>query len=678
MSESDRESGRPEQEQSAETRLLDDDASVTGHAETRVLADDEPALEEGGAEVADSATGDETQFIRSDSPTASREDTETSVIASDPPAAAAPPLRTRESDEIDHVDDDAPTRFDRHAESSASKHREPDEEIDADIGADAETRVARREQKTRPPTDSSSQELAPGSVLFGEYEIVDVLGVGGMGQVYRARHRRLDEYRAIKVMNPDMDSRLGAAEFFDREAKALLAVRHPAVVHCHDLLSDPAGRVYLVMEMIEGIPLSKRMNEGPLSADDVMTLGARVAAGLAAAHECGVIHRDISPDNIVLPDGEVANAKLIDFGIAKLLESGEGTIVDGFKGKLFFASPEQMGFFGNKIDGRSDIYSLGLVLVAAALGRPLGMGTTLMEAVEARRNLTELPAELPAALRSAIGPLLALDPDDRPDHVEQFLAQPTPSPAREIEADDRELTPPARAGNSGLFVGLTLAGAAAATAFLLLRPPVPQASSPAVEIEMTRVVAPQVGDPSETLTPPPAIPTDPADETDLTNLGRQPTAADPANHEAGSPEETATTAIEPMQGGAVLAPTPALSQTETTPSPAKAKPISALDRVRVMGFLRGGDVALAEDRLTSPEGDNAYEKYRAVLEIDPSNAKANQGIRKVAGRYLDMAETAISQNDLDRVDSLLEQAKKVDSTHPRLASVSALASASRP
>ncbi len=104
----------------------------------------------------------------------------------------------------------------------------------------------------------------------------------------------------------------------------LLAVRHPANVHCLDLLSDEVGRVYLIMEIVEGISLSKKMNDGPLSPDDVAVLGARVSHGLSAAHRKGVIHRDVSPDNIVLPNGRVQEAELIDFGIAKILQEGEG------------------------------------------------------------------------------------------------------------------------------------------------------------------------------------------------------------------------------------------------------------------------------------------------------------------------------------------------------------------
>ena len=143
------------------------------------------------------------------------------------------------------------------------------------------------------------------------------------------------------------------------------------MVRCHDLLRDEDGRVYLVMELIEGIPLSERIDQSPLSPDEVRALGARVASGLAAAHARGVIHRDLSPDNIVLPNGQPEQAKLIDFGIAKVLASGQETIAEGFKGKLSFASPEQLGFFDGIVDARSDYYALGLVLAAASMGESI-------------------------------------------------------------------------------------------------------------------------------------------------------------------------------------------------------------------------------------------------------------------------------------------------------------------
>ena len=487
----------------------------------------------------------------------------------------------------------------------------------------------RRSPATRPNDPTSG--LQPGTVLFGEYEIVSVLGVGGMGEVYRARHRRLDEFRAIKVMHAELSKKQGASEFFYREAKALLAVRHPAVVHCHDLLSDDEGHVYLVMEMIEGVPLSKKMNEGPLSPDDVAILGARVSHGLSAAHRRGVIHRDVSPDNIVLPNGRVQEAKIIDFGIAKILEQGEGTIIDGFKGKLSYASPEQLGFFNGKIDGRSDFYSLGLVLVAAALGRPMGMGTTVMEAVDARRSFQTLPDEIPVGLRSAIQPLLALDPKDRPKYVDRLFVVPgggieatepggygSPSES----ASERSALAAPRPGRSWPAAAAAIAGMVllGGSAYWWLGPDPQQAAGPDIAT---------AGIPTPAPTP--------------TEIDRAPVVVE-------------TGIAEPS-------PEPVVAKKAPAPKP---KRLSASDRIKIIGLLSNAKMALGENRLMSPAGDNAYERYRRVLDLDPSNAQARSGLRAVADRYLGLADASVRKGDASQAREYLDKAREADSSHPEL------------
>ena len=487
-----------------------------------------------------------------------------------------------------------------------------------------------------PPTPiDSSKGLTPGMILFGEYEIENVLGVGGMGEVYRARHRRLDEHRAIKVMHADLSQKKGASEFFYREAKALLAVRHPAVVHCHDLLSDDAGRVYLIMEMIEGIPLSKKMNDGPLSADDVAVLGARVSHGLSAAHRKGVIHRDVSPDNIVLPNGQVREAKLIDFGIAKILQEGEGTIIDGFKGKLSYASPEQLGFFGGKIDGRSDFYSLGLVLVAAALGRPMGMGTTVMEAVDARRGFDALPDEIPIGLRSAIAPLLKLDPDDRPEYVDRLFVVPGG-----IEgATDSGHHPSARAASSrrgatgltGRQVGV-FGGVGAA---LLLVAAIGLYFGMGRDAEILE----EAPAPSAAIAQPSLVPT----------------------AETGANVAT----VRPERGGE----TEKVVATKVSPPKPTPRRMTASDRIKIIGLLRNAKLALSENQLMSPANDNAYDRFRRVLALDPANTQAKDGLRAVADRYLNLTESAARKGNIEQAQTFLARARKADSTHPGIASV---------
>lgn len=272
-----------------------------------------------------------------------------------------------------------------------------------------------------------STRLVAGTVLFGEYEILEELAAGGMGEVYKARHRDLGEFRAIKVMHPRLDRRPDAVELFFREAQAMLKLRHEAVALCHDLLRDGDGRVYLVMEMIEGPSLQSVLERRSLSEPEVCALGRRLASGLAAAHACSVVHRDLSPDNILLPGGRPEQAKLIDFGVAKLLAEGDHTLVEGFKGKFAYASPEQFGLFGGRVDGRSDLYGLGLVLVQAAQGAPLPMGGSVEEARRARLAPPDLKGVIPSErLRAALSSLLAPNPAGRPPSAVGLFEEPEP------------------------------------------------------------------------------------------------------------------------------------------------------------------------------------------------------------------------------------------------------------
>src|SRR3546814_456545 len=185
---------------------------------------------------------------------------------------------------------------------------------------------------------------------------------------------------------------------FRREAESLRKVRNDAVVAYDGMFRDEDGRLYLVMEFVSGPSLSDVIRTRPLTAAEVVQLRNRLAAGLGAAHDKGTVHRDISPDNIILTDGKLDNAKIIDFGIAKLTDPSARTIIgDDFAGKYSYVSPEQLGMFGGKVDARSDIYSLGLVLAAAAIGEPLDMGMSPIPVVEARRavpDLSRVPEEL--------------------------------------------------------------------------------------------------------------------------------------------------------------------------------------------------------------------------------------------------------------------------------------------
>src|SRR5258707_13757569 len=153
--------------------------------------------------------------------------------------------------------------------------------------------------------------LAPGKQL-GPYEITAALGVGGMGEVYRARDTRLERTVAIKILS-QLSSDPGRRQRFEREARAISSLNHPNICTLHDI-GHQDGIDYLVMEWVEGETLAKRLEKGPLPVDQVLKVGAQIADALDQAHRSGIVHRDLKPSNIVLtPNG----AKLLDFGLAK-------------------------------------------------------------------------------------------------------------------------------------------------------------------------------------------------------------------------------------------------------------------------------------------------------------------------------------------------------------------------
>jgi hypothetical protein len=243
--------------------------------------------------------------------------------------------------------------------------------------------------------------------------------------VYRARHIELKTEHVIKVVLPSLANDRRMVELFCEEARKLQQLHSDAIVDYGGFNRDERGLLYLVMEYVEGESLAAILARRRLEADEVLRLRDRLAAALADAHDKGIIHRDISPENIILPDGRVERAKLIDFGIAKSMDRGDATLIAGdFAGKYAFASPEQSGLFGGRVDLRSDIYSLGLVLAAAAIGfgNKLDMGNTLSAVKAARQRVPDLSA-VPAPLRPVIVPMLQPRPEDRPASMRALLNQ---------------------------------------------------------------------------------------------------------------------------------------------------------------------------------------------------------------------------------------------------------------
>jgi serine/threonine-protein kinase len=220
---------------------------------------------------------------------------------------------------------------------------------------------------------------APGTLVRGRYRILSKIGEGGMGAVYKAKHTGFDELRAIKVLNPELSGDEVFHERFKREAYITRKLHHPNAVQVDDIDLAEDGSPFIVMEYIEGKSLKLVMQEqGPLPAPRVCSIAKQVAAALDAAHRLGMVHRDIKPENIVLVQAEEGEkAKVLDFGIARVKEGGMGEAAKsmdltggGFVvGTPLYISPEQaQGKRGDDLDGRSDLYSLGIVMYQMLTG----------------------------------------------------------------------------------------------------------------------------------------------------------------------------------------------------------------------------------------------------------------------------------------------------------------------
>ena len=318
---------------------------------------------------------------------------------------------------------------------SAWRPRNPrgeDDETDRDADA-AWLRVP------RPARSRSAEGLWAGS---GPYEVLEVLGQGGMGVVLKARDPALDRTVAIKVLTPALAHGATARRRFAREARAVAAVGHEHIVAIH-AVDEFRGLPYLVMQYIPGRSLQERLDaSGPLEVKEILRIGTQAARALAAAHAQGVVHRDIKPANILL-ENCIERVKLTDFGLARAIDDASLTQSGVIAGTPQYMAPEQAR--GEPVDARSDLFSLGAVLYAMAAGRPPFRADSAMAVLkrvcdDRHRPIRELNPDVPDWLEAMIDRLLAKDPADRfqtatevADLLERGLAhvqQPTAVPRR--------------------------------------------------------------------------------------------------------------------------------------------------------------------------------------------------------------------------------------------------------
>ena len=311
------------------------------------------------------------------------------------------------------------------------------------------------DDKTRIGQDESVRK---GVQLNGIFEIDELIATGGMGEVYRGHNIQTGDPVAIKVVLREFARDQGILALFRKEASILNHLSHDAIVRYHVFSIDPTiNRPYLAMEFVDGQSLGERMHRGPIEAREAHRMLARLASGLSVAHEAGIIHRDLSPDNIVLPGGNVDKSKIIDFGIARSANIGGGTLIGGnFAGKYNFVSPEQLGLFGGDVTERSDIYSLGLVIAGALRGTPIDMNGSPVEVIEKRRTRPDLTS-IDAELRPLLEAMLEPDPQDRTQSAADIVEWLRANSSRSLPPSALS-APPGRAAREATNSGPDAAG----------------------------------------------------------------------------------------------------------------------------------------------------------------------------------------------------------------------------
>ncbi|MCA9596234.1 MAG: protein kinase [Myxococcales bacterium] len=269
-----------------------------------------------------------------------------------------------------------------------------------------------------------------GGVVDGRYQVEHVLGEGGMGTVYAVRHVTLGRRFALKALRRDLAQDSDLPPRFIQEAKAAAAVSHPNVVQITDFGTLPSGQPYFVMELLDGVPLSRVIRDGgPVPVQRAVGIAAQVAQALAAAHVAGVVHRDLKPDNIqVSPMGDRDLVKVLDFGLAKVAGGSRFTRAGMVFGTPHYMSPEQAA--GEPSDHRVDVYALGIVLYEMLTGKLPFEADTFMGVLTKHIYMTpSLPSQVLGDAR-VLGPLEAVvmrclekKPDKRFASMDELLAE---------------------------------------------------------------------------------------------------------------------------------------------------------------------------------------------------------------------------------------------------------------
>jgi serine/threonine-protein kinase len=510
----------------------------------------------------------------------------------------------------------------------------------------------------------------------GDYEVLEVLGTGGMGRVYKVRNVISDRVEAMKVLLPDLEGDGELADRFMREIKVQASLDHPNIAALHTALRLD-NQWLMLTEYVEGVTIEAALRAGPIPLDKAIDYTTQVLSALSYAHARGVVHRDVKPANMIITASGVV--KLMDFGIAKMAVDRQLTQTGRTVGSLYYMSPEQIKGAAD-LDPRSDLYSLGISLYEMVTGAPPFQGDSEYSIMAAHlesspRPPIQLDPNLPPALSEIILMSLEKDPAQRFQTADAFRAallsvrEPVPiaaTPAVPMATSAAVpvavvAPPPAARSHRGLYIAL---GSLATIAVIIAAATqVPKFRRTAAESAPAAVVStPAQAPPVE---PPPAATPSPAPAPAETQPASQPpVSAAPATKAAAPAVRRAPAAA------AVPAPAPAQQPVEQPVSPPPAPPQQApqtpaasaadaakaeqLEKIREQGSLlniRAGTVKSSLDALRKAQArsglglraDMAASAQRMEYLLNESEAALQRGDAAAAQRNLDLAEKEVSK-----------------------------------
>ena len=522
--------------------------------------------------------------------------------------------------------------------------------------------------------------LEIGSTL-GDYQIIDVLGAGGMGKVYKVRNVISDRIEAMKVLLPDLANEPELGDRFMREIKVQASLKHPNIAALHTALRQD-NQLLMLMEFVEGETLDQKLRSGPLPVAQAVDYISQVLAALGYAHQHGVIHRDIKPANMMLTrQGAI---KLMDFGIAKASTDRKLTMTGTTMGSLYYMSPEQIKGL-TALDARADLYSVGVSLYELVTGKRPFDGDSQFAIMSAHLEKSPAPPvtidpTLPAALNDIILLAVGKEPDQRFQTAEAFrnalltVAQPAGMPAAAAAAETVPMPPPAAAPARGGRRGLWLAVGALVTALAVVAVvqfgPWRKAGAAGEETPAAAAPVATTPTPAPVETPAAPVPEPPAAQPAAVQPAvAQPAAAKPAPAPAykrgfelvkpGTAPAPARQAA-PEAAPARAAQAPVVQQQQAAPPPAQQQAQPAVNDAAA----RRAELQQVREQLVMV-ASRAAAARNSLQNMQRSQAASGLGLRgdiveagTMMQSFLDGANAALTAGDAPAAKGLMEKAER--------------------